>query len=231
MIYAFNYSSNLFNFTSNSSFIMKYISTCFLFLLITFNSLSQNKHEFVSIKEKISGKRIELIAVNTNTISYDVFLLVETEDYRRSSSRPVLKTVPANSEVRMITMVKLNEKEGKYNYTLVVNEIAYDLSIKKNHDDFEVKIDDAIKNKKVTLFTKNSCDLCDETKILLNTNRIRYEEFNVDRDSTQLMKLIKEYKHNKVAAKTYAPIIKIEDSLYTTIKTKEELVYILQNHF
>ena len=92
---------------------MKYISTCILFLTITFYGLSQNNHEFVSIKEKVTGKRVELYAINTNNISYDVFLMVETKDYRRSSSRPVLKTVPANSEVRMITMVKLNEKEGK----------------------------------------------------------------------------------------------------------------------
>lgn len=210
---------------------MKYLFTCFLFLLITVDSTSQNEHEFVSIKEKITGKRIELFAVNTNNISYDVFLMVETEDYRRSSSRPILKTVPANSEVRMITMVKLNNKEGKYNYTLVVNEISYDLSIKKDDNNFEVKIDDALNTKKVTLFTKGICNLCDETKSLLSSNRIKYEEFNVDTDSTQLIKLIKEYKHNNVDTRTYAPILKIEDSLYTTIKTKNELIDALKNHF
>ena len=231
MIYAFNYSSNLFNFTSNLSYIMKYISACIFFLLITSNSLSQNKHEFVFIKEKITGKRVELFAVNTNTISYDVFLMVETEDYRRSSSRPILKTIPANSEVRMITMVKLNDKEGKYNYTLVVNEIAYDLSIKKDHENFEVKIDDALNTKTVTLFSKDICSLCDETKALLSSNKINYEEFNIDKDSTQLIKLIKEYKHNKVDTKTYAPILKIEDSLYTQIKTKQDLIDALKNHY
>ncbi len=210
---------------------MKYLFACLFFLLNTVQGTSQNKHEFVSIKEKVTGKRVELYAVNTNSISYDVFLMVETEDYRRSSSRPILKTVPGNSEIKMITMVKLNGKEGTYNYTLVVNEIAYDLSIKKDHDDFEVKIDDALNTKKVTLFTKDVCNLCDETKNLLDNNRIKYEEFNVDTDSTQLIKLIKEYKYNKVDARTYAPIIKVEDSLYTTIKTKHELIDALKNHF
>ncbi len=188
---------------------MKYLFACLFFLLNTIQSTSQNKHEFVSIKEKVTGKRIELYAVNTNSISYDVFLMVETENYRRSSSRPILKTVPGNSEVKMITMVKLNGKEGTYNYTLVVNEIAYDLSIKKDQDDFEVKIEDALNANKVTLFTKDVCNLYDETKNLLDNNRIKYEEFNVDRDSTQLIKLIKEYKYNKVDARTYAPIIKV----------------------
>ena len=210
---------------------MKYLFACFLFLLITFNSLSQNEHEFVSIKEKVNGKRVELFAVNTNSISYDVFLMVETKDYRRSSSRPVLKTIPPNSKVRMITMVKLNGKEGIYNYTLVVNEIAYDLSIKKDHEDFEVKIDDALKTKKVTLFIKGICSLCDETKNILDSNRIQFEEINIDKDSTQLIKLIKEYKYHKVDKRTYAPILKIEDSLYTTIKTKNELIDALKHHF
>lgn len=209
----------------------KYLFTCFLFLLITVSSTSQNEHEFVSIKEKVTGKRVELFAVNSNDISYDVFLMVETSDYRRSSSRPILKTIPANSEVKMITMVKLNGKEGKYTYTLVVNEIAYDLSIKKDHENFEVKIDDALNAKKVTLFTKNVCNLCDETKNLLEKNRVKYEEYNIDTDSTQLIKLIKDYKHNNVEKRTYAPIIKIEDSLYTNIKTKHELIDVLKNHF
>ncbi len=211
--------------------MMKYISVCILFFLITISVNSQNENEFVTIKEKITGKRVELFAVNTNTISYDVFLIVETEDYRRSSSRPVLKTVPPNSEVRMITMVKLKGKEGKYNYTLVVNEVGYDLSIKKDHENFELKLDDALNTKKITLFTKDVCDLCKETKTLLNKNRILFEEYNIDKDTTLLIKLIKEYKHNKVSSRTYTPIMKIEDSLYTSIKTKNELIDALKNHF
>jgi glutaredoxin len=131
----------------------------------------------------------------------------------------------------MITMVKLNGTEGKYNYTLVVNEIAYDISINKDHENFEVKIDDALNSKKVTIFSKDVCILCDETKLLLNNNRINFEEFNIDKDSTQLIKLIKEYKQNKVDERTYAPILKIEDSLYTNLKTKQELIDALKNHF
>lgn len=210
---------------------MKYLFGTFFFLLFIINGISQNNHEFVSIKEKITGKRVELSAINTNSISYDVFLMVKTDDFRRSSSRPVLKTVPANSEVRMITLVKLNGKEGKYNYTFVVNELSYDLSIKKDHEDFEFKIDDALMTKKVTLFTKDICNLCLETKSLLDANYIKYKEFNIDKDSTQLIRLIKEYKQSDVDARTYTPILKIEDSLYTNIKTKNELIDALKNHF
>lgn len=210
---------------------MKYLFTCFLFLLITVKSTSQNNHEFVSLTEKTNGKRIELFAVNTNNIPYDVFLMVETEDFRRSSSRPVIKTVPANSQVKMITLIKLNEKQGKYTYTLIVNEVSYDLSVRKDHSDFEIKIDDALKTKKVTLFTKDDCSLCTTTKRILETNYIVYEEFNMDKDSLLIKDLLKEYKTEEINNKTSAPILKIEDSLYTTLKSKRDLIDALKQHF
>lgn len=210
---------------------MKYLFTYLFLILFVFTGISQNDHEFVSITEKVTGKRVELFAVNTNDISYDIFLMVNTKDFRRSSSRPVLKTIPANSKVKMITMVKLNGKEGKYNYTLVVNEVSYDLTIIKDHENFELKIDDEIKKKKVSIFTKDSCDLCKDTKGILSTNLIKYEEFNIDRDTIQLIKLIKEYKSSGIDERTYAPIIKIDDSLYTKIKTRKDLIEALKNHF
>jgi len=73
----------------------------------------------------------------------------------------------------------------------VVNEVSYDLIVVKDHKNFELKIDNEIKKKKVTLFTKDMCDLCKETKGLLSTNLIKYNEYNIDRDSTYLIKLIK----------------------------------------
>ena len=71
---------------------------------------------------------------NTDSISYDIFLKVDTEDFRRSSERPILKTIPPKSKQRVLTMVILKGKEGKYTYTLVINEVAYALQFDK---DFE----------------------------------------------------------------------------------------------
>jgi len=204
-----------------------YCLTC----LIALHGYSQTKHEFVSIEEKVTGKRIELFAINTNTIDYDVFLKVNANGFRRSSSRPIIKTIPANSKVRMITLVKLNGVESNYTYTLVVNEIGYDIKMQKDDEDFNIKIDSALRSKVVTLFTKDNCLLCNDTKQLLSNNKISYKEFNVDQDSTHLIRLLKEFKKSDIKTKIEAPIIKIDDSLYTTIKSRKELIEALMTHF
>ena len=210
---------------------MKFIFTFLLSFFYLGSALAQNNHEFVALKEKTKGKRLELFAVNTNSLSYDVFLRVETEDYRRSSSRPVIKTIPPNSEVRLITMVKLAGKEGKYNTTFVVNEIGYELSIRKDKSDFNAKLNDALKSKQITIFTKDSCTLCDDTRQLLKRNRIIFTEYSIEKDSINLIQLIKEFKKVNLTEKAIAPILKIEDSLYTSIRSEFDLINALKNHF
>lgn len=209
---------------------MKTFFNTFFFLFFLMPLFSQNAHPYVSLAEKVKGKRLELFAVNSNSISYDVFLRVETEDYRRSSARPIIKTIPPNSEVRLITMVKLNGKEGTYSTTFVVNEISKELSIRKDHEDFEIKFDDALHQKHLIIYTKDACDLCADARQLLRQNKIEYTEYSIDKDSINLMKLIKEFKVNNQKEKALAPIIKIEDSLYTNLRTKQDLINALKNH-
>jgi len=210
---------------------MKHFFTFLLSFLILGNIVAQNKHPFVKLNEKKKGKRLELFAVNTGSISYDIFLRIETQDYRRSSLRPILKTIPPNSKVRLITMVKLNGKEGKYNTTFVVNEIAQELSIRKDYEDFDIKFDNALRTKKITIYTKNACDLCFTTRQLLDKNRIGYEELSIEKDSINLMKLVTEFKKAKMQRKALAPVLKIEDSLYTSLKTKQDVIDAFKNHF
>lgn len=210
---------------------MKFIFLCVCALLFSINTTAQNEHNFVSIQEKVTGKRVELFAVNTNNIDYDIFLKVDATGYRRSSARPIIKTIPANSKVRMITLVKLANVDSNYKYTLVVNEISFDIAMQKDDTGFNFKIDASLKSKKVTLFTKNNCLLCNQTKDLLVNNKINYTEFNIDQDSTYLVHLLKEFKNNKVKSKTHAPILKIDDSLYTNINTQNQLIKTLQKHY
>jgi len=211
---------------------MKALLSILTFFLIFSNAIAQgNKHPYVTIKEKVKGKRYELFAVNTNDISYDVFLKVDTQDFRRSSARPIIKTIPPNSEIRLITMIKLNDKEGNYNTTFVVNEIAQELSIRKDHENFEVKFDNALRDHEIILYTQEACDICFETKQLLDSNKINYSEISIEKDSINLLKLVKEFKKINLKEKATVPILKIEDSLYTNIKNKEDLIKALKNHF
>jgi len=210
---------------------MRFILLCAFALVFTIQTTAQNEHEFVSIQEKVTGKRVELFAVNTNDIAYDIFLKVDAVGYRRSSARPIIKNIPAHSKVRMITLVKLVNTEPSYKYTLVVNEVSFDLAMQKDDTAFNFKIDASLKSKTVTLFTKDNCLLCNQTKDVLANNKINYTEFNIDQDSTYLLSLIKEFKANNIKSKTQAPVLKIEDSLYTNIKTQKQLIETLQEHY
>jgi glutaredoxin len=210
---------------------MRFTLLCVFTLLLSLSTIAQNKHEFVSIEEKVTGKRVELFAVNTNNIAYDIFLKVDATGYRRSSARPIIKNIPANSKVRMITLVKLANTESNYKYTLVVNEVRFDLAMQKDDTGLNFKMDASLKSKTVNLFTKDNCLLCNQTKDVLANNKINYKEFNIDQDSTYLVSLLKEFKANNIISTIQAPILKIDDSLYTNIKTQKQLIKTLQQHY
>ena len=209
---------------------MKPYFNIIFFLFISATVFSQVSHPYVTLKEKVTGKRLELFAVNTDSISYDVFLRVETEDFRRSSSRPLIKIIPPNSEVRLITIVKLKGKEGKYSTTFVVDEISNELSIQKNREDFQINFDNALHQKNIIVYTEEVCNLCTVSKELFRGNNIRYTEYSIDKDANHLIKLIEELKAKNQKEKALYPIIKIEDSLYTNLRTKQDVINIFKNH-
>ena len=203
---------------------MKSLSISLFILLFTTSLIAQNQHKFVSLKEKKTGKRLELIAVNKDSISYDVFLRVTTDDYRRTSLRPVLKTLPPNSETKLLTMVLLDGKAGIYNSTFIVNEVSYDFSLRKDKQDINIKIDESLKNKTITMFTKDHCVLCNDLKTILNSNGLKYQEYNISNDTLNLIRLANELKTNKIKATSHLPVFKINDSLYTKIESKSDLL-------
>ena len=210
---------------------MRFILLCAFALVFSIQTTAQNEHEFVSIQEKVTGKRVELFAVNTNDIAYDIFLKVDATGYRRSSARPIIKNIPAHSKVRMITLVKLVNTESNYKYTMVVNEVRFDLAMQKNDTGLDFKMDASLKSKTVDLFTKDNCLLCNQTKDVLANNKINYKEFNIDQDSTYLVSLLKDFKANNIKSKIQAPVLKIEDSLYTNIRSQKQLIETLQEHY
>ena len=169
---------------------MKNYILLLLLTLFTISANAQNDHKYVKLTEKIKGKRYELYIENTDSISYDIFLKVDTEDFRRSSERPILKTIPPKSKQRVLTMVVLNGKEGKYTYTLIINEVAYALQFDKDFELLDTKLDEALTSKTVEIYTQNDCSICPDAKRILTKNKIGYQEYNIDQDTTHYNKLI-----------------------------------------
>lgn len=211
---------------------MKTYLTILTFLLITLTSFAQNKHEFVKLTEEKKGKRLTLFATNTDSISYDLFLKVDTKDYRRSSNRPIIRTIAANSKIKLMTLIQLAGTEGNYDSVFVVNEVAYALDLDKDYETLDFKLDRAIKDKKVTLFTKDDCTICPDTKRILNNNKITYTEYNIDKDSTTYLKIIKEFKADKENRfQNQIPLLKVGNEVYNNIKSTEDFIGALREAF
>lgn len=205
-----------------------------LLLLIFFviGTKAQNDHKHVRLIEEIKGKRYELYIENTDSISYDIFLKVDTKDFRRSSERPILKTIPPKSKQRVLTMVILKGKEGKYTYTLVINEVAYALQFDKDFELLNTKLDEALTSKTVEIYTQNNCSICPDAKRILTKNKIGYQEHNIDQDTTHYNKLIKEFKALKPnSAVNHIPILKVDDKVYNQIETLEDFIEALRDGF
>lgn len=198
-------------------------------LLLTFNTQAQSDHKYVKLIEEKLGKRVTLFAKNTDSIAYDVFLKVDTKDYRRSSSRPVLKNIPANSKTKLITLIQLTKTEGNYKTLFIVNEVARALKFRKDKQILEFKLDDAIHDKNVTLFTNNKCNICNDTKHILKNNNIAYTELNIDKDSINYIKFSKTLKTYKKGENTgHMPMLKVDDNLFNNIKTIEDFTKALR---
>lgn len=204
----------------------------FFLLLISLNAYSQKEHQFVKLSEEKKGKRLTLYATNTDSISYDVFLKVDTKDFRRSSNRPIIRNIAANSKIKLMTLIQLTGTEGKYESLFVVNEVAYALDIKKDHEVLDFKLDRALKEKKITLFTKNDCLICPDTKRILDNNKIAFTEYNIDKDSTNYLKIVKEFKADKKNRfENRIPLLKVEDQVYNNIKSVEDFIAALREAF
>ena len=203
----------------------------FLLFFASLFSFSQDaKTEKVTLIEKQNGKRLELYAKNTDTISHVVFLRVTTTDYRRTSKRPVLKPIPPNSKTHLLTLIKLVGSEGKYEHQFIVNEVSNNLQFRKDFDDIQINFDDALKTANITIYESDNCEFCEETKVLFNENKIAFKVKHIDKDKATLVNQLKEFGKPTENLDQELFIIQIESDIYRGIKDKKQLLEALKKH-
>ncbi|GAL81649.1 hypothetical protein JCM19274_494 [Algibacter lectus] len=205
------------------SFIVLLFISCLSFA-------QQTKNENVELVKKQNGKRLEFFAKNNDSVSYSVFLRIETEDYRRSSNRPVLQVIPANSETHLITLIKLSDKPGDYKEQFIVNKISQSLNFRKDFDDIQINIDEALKTEDITIFESENCELCNEAKSLFNAYQIAFKTKNITEDQQKLEKLLKKAGQADYNIKNAVFLLKIKESIYTNITTKTALIDTINNY-
>ena len=154
--------------------------------------------EQVVISEKKTGKRIVLRAENKTADTLNVFLMVQSEGYRRSADKPVLKNIPPNSIVPMITLIELANVPSSYSYELIVNDTKKPIELDYGKE--IVDIQNAIKGK-IVIFTLPNCQKCTLLSTALVNNKTTHLSFDIAKDPVlyrQFMKFIE----NELTAET-----------------------------
>lgn len=148
------------------------------------------QEEAIVISEKKTGKRLVLMAENKTPDTLNVFLMVQSEGYRRSADKPVLKDIPPKTKLPMITLVELTNIPSSYTYELIVNE--KEKAIELDYGKEVVDIENVLKGK-IVLFTLPNCGPCEILAKKLQDNRVSFRAFNIAEDPVlykQFMKFI-----------------------------------------
>jgi len=176
----------------------------------------------VKIIEEKGSKRHLIYAKNSTNESRSVFLKVNAIGYRRTADRPVIKIIPPQSKVLMITLIPLKDAESNYTYIFTANDSQKNLDVNRNKVAKKISLPEIMKSE-VVIFTTNDCGKCKSLIEQLRSKRIKHREVNIDkRDRFYIYtwQLLKEkgYKTNSillpiasVKGEIIAPIGKVDD--------------------
>ncbi|WP_452232605.1 glutaredoxin family protein [Lacinutrix sp. MEBiC02595] len=207
---------------------MKKTTFYFLLFFVSAFSFAQNNHAHISIKKKEKGKRVDVYAVNSSNTDYEVFIKINAVGFRKSAENMVTKAVPAKSEVKMASLIRISD-DSNVTFGMIVNEIGHDTEKVANAIDFT--FDENKKNKPVIIFVKDYCSLCESTIKLFSDNNIVHTIYNIDEDKEYYQKIQQELLNRKNDKTSLVPIIEVEDSIYNRLESRDKLIKALKNHF
>lgn len=145
-----------------------------------FAKAQQNKVPKVELIEDKQPKRWLLYAQNNTNEEQEAFLLVQGEGFRRSADRPVIKKIPPNSKVLMITLIPLKGIEPTYKTIFTFENDLQQISKKKGKDKEEYVNIRSLKDDELTVFVEGSCEKCDLLLNFLNKNHLKYRKLDVN---------------------------------------------------
>ena len=131
--------------------------------------------EIIEVKGK---KKIMFYAINHTEILKEVFFKIDGKGFRKSSYRPVIKKVPANTKVLLTTLIPLKNVTPEYTYFSSFEDKLQALNLEtsvKNWKTLDVLIDKG----ETIIFTKNNCTKCEKLIAMLKENRIQHKAFDI----------------------------------------------------
>ncbi|MBL4663794.1 MAG: hypothetical protein JKY22_09645 [Flavobacteriaceae bacterium] len=174
------------------------ISKVIIILISLFSSQLYAQEEKVLITENRKGKRVVLQAENITSDTLQVFLMVSSKGYRRSADKPILKNIPPNSKVHLMTLIELTNVESNYTYELIIND--KNKPKKVNYSNKIIDIEKVFKGKLV-IFTTSNCEKCKELLSELSLNRTRYKSYDIAKEPLRYKQFMK-YIENELTGTT-----------------------------
>lgn len=142
-----------------------------------FSVTAQTKE--IEIVEKKEKKRIIFYAINHTEIDKEVFFKVDGKGFRKSSYRPVIKKVPANKKITLITLIPLKSATPEYTYFFSFDDKLQELNLESKTVKTWKALDNLIDKGETIIFTKDECTKCEKLIGMLKANRIKHKVFNI----------------------------------------------------
>lgn len=139
----------------------------------------QFEDDRVTLIEDVQPKRTIISVKNNTNSNLNVFLKIDGVGYRRSSDRPIIKDIPANAQVEMITLIPLKNETSSYTHLLVVNDKEKNLTV-EFEDDPELQDFVTLLDNDLVVFKKDECPRCDQMISLMQNEHTPFKVINID---------------------------------------------------
>ena len=159
-----------------------------IILLCLFSYQLYAQGEKILITEKKKGKRVILRAENVTSDTLNVFFMVNSDGYRRSADKPILKDIPPQSNVKLMTLIELTNVESSYTYELIVNDKKGPK--KTDYNNKIIDVENVFKGKLV-IFTLRNCEKCKTLLSQLSLNQTAYQSYDIGKEPLRYRQFMK----------------------------------------
>lgn len=143
---------------------------------------AQSPQPPVELIEDKQAKRWNLYAQNNTDEPQEAFLLVQGKGFRRSADRPVIKKIPPNGKVLMITLIPLAGTTPTYE-TIFTFETQLQTIEKRKGENKEAYVNiRPLDPQELTVFLEKDCEKCDILVAYLNRKHIKYRRLDIKKN-------------------------------------------------
>jgi hypothetical protein len=150
-------------------------------MCICWTNSASAQTEAIEIVEVKTEKRIKFYAINHTEIDKEIFFKVDGKGFRKSSYRPVIKNVPANTKVLVTTLIPLKNSTPEYTYFSSFDDKLQELSLETSVKTWKT-LDHLIDKGETIIFTKDNCTKCEKLIAMLKVNRIQHKAFDISKN-------------------------------------------------